>query len=125
MCGAILAVTGCKKSTSDKLVWTYSGLTNTNPTKIYHLVETQMLDADISGSPLTVYVLLFPDDTRPKVFKTFDSKEMEAWLSSLPRDSVVHYEANGFSPRVDSTKLEALKTCCQKKGVSLSEGMVN
>src|SRR5881394_1153208 len=49
--------------------------------KDYHLVETQMLDSDpAGGTPLTVYVLLFPDDTRPEVFKTFDSKEMEAWL---------------------------------------------
>ena len=57
--------------------------------KDYRLVETQMLDSDPAGGrPLTVYVLLFPDDTRPQVFKTFDSKEMEAWLIGLPRGSV-------------------------------------
>jgi len=41
--------------------------------KDYHLVQTQMLDSDpAGGTPLTVYVLLFPDDTRPnrpQVFK--------------------------------------------------------
>ena len=94
--------------------------------KDYHLVETQMLDSEyVGGRPLTVYVLVMPDETRPQVFKTFDSKEMEAWLSSLPRESVVHYDANGFLPRVESAKLEALKTCCQKKGVSFIESPVN
>ena len=94
--------------------------------KDYHLVETQMLDSDpAGGTPLTVYVLLFPDDTRPEVFKTFDSKEMEAWLIGKPRGSVVHYDANGFLPRVLPAKLEALKASCQKKGVSFIESPVN
>jgi hypothetical protein len=94
--------------------------------KNYHLVQTQMLDSEVvDGRPLTVYVLVMPDETRPQVFKTFDSKDMEAWLSSLPHDSVVHYDANGFLPRVESAKLEALKTSCQKKGVSLVESTVN
>jgi len=94
--------------------------------KDYHLVETQMLDSDpAGGTPLTVYVLLFPDDTRPQVFKTFDSKEMEAWLIGKPRGSVVHYDANGFLPRVLPAKLEALKASCQKKGVSFIESPVN
>ena len=94
--------------------------------KDYHLVQTQMLDSDpAGGTPLTVYVLLFPDDTRPEVFKTFDSKEMEAWLGALPRGSVVHYDANGFLPRVLPAKLEALKASCQKKGVSFIESPVN
>src|SRR6266699_1873157 len=94
--------------------------------KDYHLVESQMLDSDpAGGTPLTVYVLLFPDDTRPQVFKTFDSKEMEAWLIGKPRGSVVHYDANGFLPRVLPAKLEALKASCQKKGVSFIESPVN
>lgn len=94
--------------------------------KDYHLVETQMLDSDpAGGTPLTVYVLLFPDDTRPQVFKTFDSKEMEAWLIGLSRGSVVHYDANGFLPRVLPAKLEALKASCQKKGVDFIESAVN
>jgi hypothetical protein len=94
--------------------------------KDYHLVQTQMLDSGLVGkTPLTVYVLVMPDETRPQVFKTFDSTEMEAWLSSLPHATVVHYDANGFLPRVESAKLEALKTCCQKKGVSLVESNVN
>jgi hypothetical protein len=59
--------------------------------KDYHLVQTQMLDSEVvDGRPLTVYVLVMPDETRPQVFKTFDSKEMETLLSSLPNDSVVH-----------------------------------
>ena len=88
--------------------------------KDYHLVQTQMLDSEIvDRRPLTVYVFVMPDQTRPQVFKTFDSKEMKAWLSGLPHDSVVYYDANGFLPRVESVKLEALKTCCQKKGISL------
>ncbi len=94
--------------------------------KDYHLVESQMLDSDpAGGTPLTVYVLLFPNDTRPQVFKTFDSKEMEAWLIGKPRGSVVHYDANGFLPRVLPAKLEALKASCQKKGVSFIESPVN
>ncbi len=94
--------------------------------KDYHLVESQMLDSDpAGGTPLTVYVLLFPNDTRPQVFKTFDSKEMEAWLIGLPRGSVVHYDANGFLPPVLPAKLEALKASCQKKGVSFIESPVN
>ena len=94
--------------------------------KDYRLVETQMLDSDpAGGTPLTVYVLLFPDDTRPQVFKTFDSKEMEAWLIGLPRGSVVHYDANGFLPRVLPAKLEALKSSCQKNGVDFIESAVN
>jgi hypothetical protein len=85
-----------------------------------------MLDSDpAAGTPLTVYVLHFPDDTRPKVFKTFDSKEMEAWLIGLPRGSVVHYDANGFLPPVLPAKLEALKASCQKKGVDFIESAVN
>jgi len=94
--------------------------------KDYHLVESQMLDSDpAGGTPLTVYVLLFPNDTRPQVFKTFDSKEMEAWLIGKPRGSVVHYDADGFLPRVLPAKLEALKASCQKKGVSFIESPVN
>jgi len=94
--------------------------------KDYHLVQTQMLDSDpAGGTPLTVYVLLFPDDTRPQVFKTFDSKEMEAWLRALPRGSVVHYDANGFLPRVQPAQLETLKALCQKKGVDFIESAVN
>ena len=95
----------------------------------YHLVEIRMWDSDpAGGTPLTVYALLFPDDTRPnrpQVFKTFDSKEMEAWLIGKPRGSVVHYDANGFLPRVLPAKLEALKASCQKKGVSFIESPVN
>ena len=94
--------------------------------KDYHLVETQMLDSDpAGGTPLTVYVLLFPDDTRPQVFKTFDSKEMEAWLTGIPRGSVVHYDAKGFLPRVLRAKLESLKASCQKNGVDFIESAVN
>ena len=78
-----------------------------------------MLDSErTNGSPLTVYVLLMPDHTRPKVFKTFDSKEMKAWMGALPSGSVVHYDANAFLPRVTPTQLEALKAVCQKKAVS-------
>jgi len=94
--------------------------------KDYHLVQTQMLDSDpAGGTPLTVYVLLFPDDTRPQVFKTFDSKEMEACLGALPRGSVVHCDANGFLPRVQPAQLETLKALCQKKGVDLIESSIN
>ena len=90
------------------------------------MVQTQMLDSDpAGGTPLTVYVLLFPDDTRPEVFKTFDSKEMEAWLIGKPRGSVVHYDANGFLPRVQPAQLETLKALCQKKGVDFIESAVN
>jgi len=68
---------------------------------------------------------MMPDETRPQVFRTFDSKEMEACLSSLPRDSVVRYDANGFLPPVESAGLEALKACCQKKGISFIGSPVN
>jgi hypothetical protein len=91
-----------------------------------HLVQTQMLDSDPAGrTPLTVYVLLTPDNTRPQVFKTFDSKEMEARLSTLPRGSVVHYDANGFLPRVEGALIEALRSYCQNKGVGFVESNVN
>ncbi len=94
--------------------------------KNYHLVQTQMLDGASDGkNPPTVYVLLFPDNTRPKVFQRFDSQPMEVWLSNLPRGSIVHYDANGFLARVPSAQLEALKACCQKKGVAFAESVVN
>jgi hypothetical protein len=93
--------------------------------KDYHLVQTQMLDSDPGGgAPLTVYVLLMPDNTRPQVFKTFASKEMEARLSGLPQGSVVHYDVNGFLPRLERALVETLKTCCQKKGVGFIETAV-
>src|SRR5689334_17237072 len=58
--------------------------------KDYHLVQTQMLDGPSDGKrPPTVYVLIFPDNTRPKVFQKFDSQQMESWLGGLPRGSVV------------------------------------
>ena len=88
----------------------------------YHLVQTQMLDSErTNGRPLTVYVLLMPDNTQPKVFKTFDSKEMKAWIGALPAGSVVHYDANAFLPPVTPTQLEALKAVCRKKGVIFVE----
>jgi hypothetical protein len=53
--------------------------------KDYHLVQTYIVD---SGAPSpgagkqAVYVLVPPDNSsRAVVFQTFDSKEMEAWLS--------------------------------------------
>jgi len=86
--------------------------------KDYHLVQTQMLDSDVTnGRPLTVYVLTMPDDTRPQVFKTFGSKEMEARFGSLGAGSVVYYDANGFLPRVQSGEFEKLKAACEEKGV--------
>jgi hypothetical protein len=89
--------------------------------KDYHLVQTYIADDDVATNTvaLAVYVLVPPDtSSRAIVFKTFDTKKMEAWLSGLPRDSVVRYDANGFMSPVESAKLEALKTCCEKKGVS-------
>jgi hypothetical protein len=89
--------------------------------KDYHLVQTYIADDDVATNTaeLAVFVLVPPDNSsRDIVFKTFDSKVMEAWLSGLPRDSVVRYDANGFMSPVESAKLEALKTCCQKKGIS-------
>jgi hypothetical protein len=84
-----------------------------------------MLDSDPGGgAPLTVYVLLMPDNTRPQVFKTFASKEMEARLSGLPQGSVVHYDVNGFLPRLERALVETLKACCQKKGVGFIETAV-
>jgi hypothetical protein len=94
--------------------------------KDYHLVQTQMLDSGPVGkTPLTVYVLVMPDETRPQVFKTFDSTEMEAWLSGLSRGSIVHYDANGFLPPVLPAQVQALTDCCQKKGISFIESPVN
>jgi len=90
--------------------------------KDYHLVQTQMLDGPSDGkNPPTVYVLLFPDNTRPQVFQSFDSQQMEAWLRGLPRGSVVRYDANAFLPRVPTVQLETLKSVCRKKDVSLLE----
>jgi hypothetical protein len=92
----------------------------------YHLVETQILDGPSDDKrPPTAYVLLFPDQTRPKVFQKFDSKEMEAWLSGLPSGSVVNYDANGFFPPVVPAQLKALKTACEKKGVRFVQSAVN
>ena len=95
--------------------------------KDYHLVQTYIADDETTNTAvLAVYVLVLPDNSsRAIVFKTFDTQKMEAWLSSLPRESFVHYDANGFMPPVESAKLEALKTCCQKKGVSFVESNVN
>jgi hypothetical protein len=88
--------------------------------KDYHLVQAQMLDGGSDGkNPPTVFVLLFPDNTRPKVFERIESKELEAWLSGLPKGSVVHYEHNRWFPPVERAALDALKAACQKKSVSL------
>ena len=94
----------------------------------YHLVQTYIVDADATTSRVAraVYVLVTPDNsTRAVVFKTFDSKEMEAWLSGLPHDSIVHYDADGFMPSAESAKLEALKTSCEKKGIGFIASNVN
>ncbi len=96
--------------------------------KDFHLVQTQLLDNEASGVPgdvSTVYVLVPPDDSRPFVFKTFDSKAMNAAISSLRRGSVVHYDANGFLPRVPEAQMEALRTSCRKKGVDFIKSNVN
>jgi hypothetical protein len=96
--------------------------------KDYHLVQTYIADDDLGTNKqaLAVYVLVPPDNSsRAIVFKTFDTKMMEAWLSGLPRDSVVHYDANGFMPPVEPAKLEALKTCCEKKGIGFVVSNVN
>jgi hypothetical protein len=97
--------------------------------KDYHLVQTFIADGDFGTNRQqapAVYVLVPPDSSsRAIVFKTFDAKMMEVWLSSLPRDSVVHYDANGFMPPVESAKLEALKTCCEKKGIGFIVSNVN
>jgi len=78
-----------------------------------------MLDSDVTnGRPLTVYVLVMPDDTRPQVFKTFGSKEMEARIGSLGAGSVVYYDANSFLLRVQSGEFEKLKAAGEEKGVS-------
>jgi hypothetical protein len=98
----------------------------------YHLVQTFIVDsvvpagviADKAG--LTVYVLVPPDkSSRAVVFKTFDSKTIEARLSDLPRGSMVHYEPDPRGPQVPSAQLEALKTCCAKKGIGLSVSNTN
>jgi hypothetical protein len=94
----------------------------------YHLVQTYIVDADATTNRVAraVYVLAPPDSsTRAVVFRTFDSKEMEAWLSSLPHDSVVHYDADGFMPPAESAKFEALKTSCEKKGIRFIVSNVN
>jgi hypothetical protein len=94
----------------------------------YHLVQTYIVDSDATTNRVAraVYVLIPPDtSTRAVVFKTFDSKEMEARLSSLPHDSAIHYDADGFMPPVESAKLETLKTCCQKKGISFIQSGVD
>jgi len=97
--------------------------------KDYHLVQTYIVDsgaAPVGAGKQAVYVFVPPDNSsRAVVFQTFDSKDMEAWLSGLPRGSIVHYDGNGFMPRVPSAQLDALKTACQKKGVSFIESMVN
>jgi hypothetical protein len=94
----------------------------------YHLVQTQILDDGSAGkNPPTVFVLLMPDGTRPEVFQTFDSSQMEARLGSLPRGSIVDYDANGsleISESVSSAQFESLKAYCQKHGVSLGESPV-
>lgn len=92
----------------------------------YHLVQTQILDGGSRrNNPPTVYVMLMPDGTRPQVFQEFDSQQMEARLGSLPRGSVVHYDANGLLKPVSSAKLEAIKACCRKHGMTFVESPVN
>jgi len=98
----------------------------------YHLVQTFMVDSVVppgvtpAKAGLTVYVLVPPDkSSRAVVFKTFDSKTMEARLSELPRGSIVHYEPDPRGPQVPSAELEALKTCCAKKGIGLSVSNTN
>ncbi len=92
----------------------------------YRLVQVQMLDGGSDGKTLPiVYVLLYPDKTRPTVFQRFGSQNMEAWLSSLPRASEVIYDANGCLPPVDLAQFKALKTACEKKGVRFVPSAVN
>jgi len=85
-----------------------------------------MLDSGPDGKdPLTVYVLLYPDDTRPKVFQKFASSEMVSWVSDLPRGSDVQYAANGFLASVPRAQVDTLKARCEKKGVTFTESNVN
>ena len=89
--------------------------------KVYHLVQTYIVDGQDSPNTtvLTAFILAPTDNSkRPVVFKTFDSKGMEEWLSGLPSGSIVIYDTDGFEPVVEPAKIKALKACCQKKGVS-------
>jgi hypothetical protein len=92
----------------------------------YHLVQTFIVDSVVPAgvtpdkAGLTVYVLVPPDkSSRAVVFQTFDSKTMEERLSALPRGSIVHYDPDPRGPLAPSAQLEALKTSCGKKGISL------
>jgi hypothetical protein len=95
--------------------------------KDYHLVETHFVDSVVASgeSPVFIYVLIPPDNsTGVMVFKTLDSKSMETQLSLLEQGSIVHFDPDGRAPS-EPTQLEALKICCQKKGISFIVGNKN
>ena len=93
----------------------------------FSLVKSTSPAADVvQKAPSSLELVLIDDHV---VFTTATNismeMEMEAWLIGLPRGSVVHYDANGFLPRVVPAKLEPLEASCQKKGVSFIESPVN
>ena len=93
----------------------------------YHLVQTPILDGSPPGKPWpVVYVLLMPSGTSPQVFQKFDSPQMEASLATLPRGSVVHYDAYSHSNEAPSSaQREALKIFCEKRGITYVESPVD
>ena len=96
----------------------------------YHLFQTQMVDAEptarpgLAGkSPPGVWVLIQPDGQQPWVFQKFDSQQMEAHLSLLPRNSAIHVHASPvLIDPISSEQWKSFKAFCQKYGFKFVDG---
>jgi hypothetical protein len=100
--------------------------------KDYHLVPAQLQGAPLAGKPPQlpiVYVLLAPDITgklNPRVYQTFDSKDMELDIALLIRSdliekgSVLHLDLQPDLELPSNAQLDAFSNFCKKQGITLA-----
>lgn len=97
----------------------------------FHLAVTQLRGAAFTGTPAelpVVYVLLLPAEngtTRPLVYRTFDSQDMELDIRNLarhgdiPSGSVLHFDALPDLERPTDAQIQAFKDFCKKLGITV------
>jgi hypothetical protein len=80
----------------------------------YHLVQMQM---EVDHQSFTAYALFLQERSQAQIFKQFYSKAMKERLASLPRGSVVYYDADRSLPKVPKEQLDSLERSCQTNGI--------